>query len=107
MQSFVSIVTDSNYEDFIKRDQTKHKVLIFTERKTTAPLFKALSKQYKEKLVMGEVRSSEKGLAEKFGVQKFPAILVITDAPEYKGDIFTEELKIDRIQKFLNKYSYT
>jgi hypothetical protein len=37
---------------------------------------------------MGEVRSSEKGLAAKFGVQKYPAILVITDAPEYIGDLF-------------------
>jgi hypothetical protein len=54
-------------------------VLIFTERKTTAPLYKALSKQYKDKLVVGEVRSSEKGLVEKFAITKFPAILVITD----------------------------
>lgn len=44
MQSFVSIVTNENYDDFIKREPTKYKVLIFTERRTTAPLFKALSK---------------------------------------------------------------
>jgi hypothetical protein len=72
-------------------------VLIFTERKTTAPLYKALSKQYKDKLVIGEVRSSEKGLCEKFGVSKFPTILVVTDPVEQKGEQFTEEMKIDRI----------
>jgi len=56
MQSFVSIVTNENYDDFMKREPSKHKVLLFTERKTTAPLFKALSKQYKDKLLFGEVR---------------------------------------------------
>ncbi len=59
MQSFVSVVTSSNYEQFIQRDPTKYHVLLFTERKTTAPLFKALSKIYKDKLLFGEVRKSE------------------------------------------------
>lgn len=59
MQSFVSIVTVENYEQFMQRDPTKYKVLLFTERKTTAPIFKALSKQYKDKLVFGEIRKSE------------------------------------------------
>mmetsp|Transcript_14851 Transcript_14851/g.10750 ORF Transcript_14851/g.10750 Transcript_14851/m.10750 type:complete len:105 (+) Transcript_14851:639-953(+) len=44
MQNFVSIVTQDNYIEFIERDQTKGKVLIFTERKSTAALYKALSK---------------------------------------------------------------
>jgi hypothetical protein len=63
MQSFVSVVTDENFEHFMERDRNKYKVLIFTERKTTAPLFKALSKQYKDKLSFGEVRKSEVKLA--------------------------------------------
>ena len=64
MQSFVSIVTEENYAtSFITRDPAKYKVLLFTERKTTAPIFKALSKQYKEKLLFGEVRKSEVSLA--------------------------------------------
>lgn len=44
------------------RDASKYKVLLFTERKTTAPIFKALSKQYKDKLLFGEVRKSENEL---------------------------------------------
>lgn len=68
MQSFVSIVTEDNYQSFIDREPTKYKVLLFTERKTTAPIFKALSKQYKDKLLFGEVRKSEVSLATKFGV---------------------------------------
>ena len=40
---------------------------------------------------MGEVRSSEKVLAEKFGVGKYPTILVVTDPYEYQGDMFSDE----------------
>ena len=40
---------------------------------------------------MGEVRSSEKVLAEKFGVTKYPTVLVVTDPYDYKGDTFNEE----------------
>jgi hypothetical protein len=38
---------------------TKHKILLFSEKKSTPALFKALSKKYLDKLVFGEIRSSE------------------------------------------------
>jgi hypothetical protein len=59
-------VSAENYESFIERDPTKYKILIFTERKTTAPLYKAISKQYKDKILFGEVRKSEEELIKKF-----------------------------------------
>ncbi len=62
MQSFVSIVTSDNYEQFVSRDPSKYKVLLFTERKSTPPIYKALSKQYKDKLLLGEVRKSDTAL---------------------------------------------
>lgn len=81
-------------------------MLLFTERKTTPPIYKALSKQYKDKLLLGEVRKNEAGLAQKFGVTQFPKILVITDPYDFKGEGYSGELKIDLITKFLNGYSY-
>ena len=56
MESFVSIVTNNNYDNFINEDLTKNKVLLFTNKKSTPPLFKALSKEYKGKLLFGIVR---------------------------------------------------
>jgi Thioredoxin len=107
MQSFVSIVTGENYPGFIARDPTKYKVLLFTERKTTAPIFKALSKQFKDKLLFGEVRkNSETDLVQKFNVQQFPTLLVVTDPQSFTGEAYSGELKIDRLTKFLNTYSY-
>ena len=60
----------------------KNKVLIFTYRKSTAPLFKSLSKTYKDKLVFGEVKKDPK-LIEKFGIKQAPAFIVVTDAANY------------------------
>lgn len=101
MQNFVSIVTSETYDQFIKNQPSKYKVLLFTERKSTAPIFKALSKQFKEKLVFGEVRKSETELIQKYKVTQFPTILVITDPYEHTGDVFQKDIKIDLITKFL------
>jgi len=79
---------------------------LFTERKSTAPIFKALSKQYKEKLVFGEVRKSDTEMINKFGITEFPKIVILTNPFTYETEVFKEEIKIDRITKFLNNYSY-
>ena len=56
MQSFVRVVNNENYDSFVSDAKEKNMVLLFTERKSTAPLFKSLSKTYKDKLVFGEVK---------------------------------------------------
>ena len=79
MESFVSIVTNQNYDNYINEDQSKNIVLLFTNKKSTPPLFKALSKEYKGKLLFGQVRSSEDKLIEKFKVINYPTLMVLTD----------------------------
>jgi len=53
MESFVSLVTSSNYESFIQTDPTLNTLILFSDKKSTPPLFKALSKDLKGKLVFG------------------------------------------------------
>ena len=43
----------------------KHKILYFTEKKSTPPVMKALSKKFLDKLSFGEVRASDE-LTQKF-----------------------------------------
>jgi hypothetical protein len=62
MQSFVSIVTEQNFDSFIQRDSSKHHVLLFTEKKSTPAIIKSLSKKYLNKLLIGEVRIAEAAL---------------------------------------------
>lgn len=72
MESFVKIVTNSNYETFINEDINKYKVVLFTNKKGTPPLLNALSKDLKGKLVFGLVRASEEQLIQKFKITSYP-----------------------------------
>ena len=57
---------------------------------------KSSSKTYKDKLVIGEVKKSEKDLYDKYGITEVPTLMVITDPYEYKGQVYdTKEMKID------------
>jgi len=107
MQSFVRIINSNNYGDFINENNHMHKVILFTQRKTTPPLFKALSKHFKDKLNFGEIRQNEKELAQRFEVKVFPTVLVISDGENYKGVKYDGALNRDTLEKFLNQYAYS
>ena len=63
MQNFVSVVTSTNLDSFLERDRaTKHKIILFTEKKATPTVYKALSKKYLERLNFGEVKKSDEDL---------------------------------------------
>lgn len=108
MQSFVRTVNADNYESFIDEHPDKNKILIFTDRKSTAPLYKSLSKYYKDRLVFGEVKKSAQELYDKFGVKETPALLALTDPLSYEGEAYLniKEANIDQLKKFLSNYAY-
>lgn len=100
MQSFVRVVNSENYDSFINDDPQKNKIILFTDKKRTSPLFKSLSKAFKDRLSFGEVRkveeSGSKGLFEKFGVNQTPTLMALSNPESFKGEIYdTNEMKID------------
>ena len=46
----------------------KNKILLFTDKKSTPAIFKALSKKYLGKLIFGEARKSDEELCAKFQI---------------------------------------
>lgn len=106
MQSFVRVVNDQNYGDFVTENSANHKVLLFTSKKSTPPLLKAISKHFRGKLYFGEVRQSEKELVQRFSVVKFPTLLVISDPENHKGVHYDGAMNRDSIDKFLGQYAY-
>ena len=106
MQNFVRVINKDNYPDFITTRQELYHVLLFTSKKSTSPLFKALSKDYLNKLSFGEVRQSETELIKSFKVDKFPTLMILVDYENGQVDVYKEELKYDNIKKFLGKYAY-
>lgn len=108
MQSFVSGVYESNYDSFIERDRaTKNKILLFTEKKSTPTIYKALSKRYLDKLTFGEVKKSDEALCKQFGITEFPTIMALTDPENMVGEKYEGEMKIDQLTKFLGNYAYS
>ena len=56
--------------------------------------------------MFGEVRKSDTEMLNNFKVTEFPKIVIITDPFAYEGEVYSGEIKYDRITKFLNNYSY-
>lgn len=107
MQSFVSVVSETNYNNFIERERlTKNKVLLFTDKKTTPTMLKSFSKKYVSRLNLGEVRSSEEALIKKFGVTEFPTIMALTDPENMVGVKYEGDMKFDQVGKFMSQYAY-
>ncbi|KAL0088345.1 hypothetical protein J3Q64DRAFT_1725209 [Phycomyces blakesleeanus] len=91
-------------EDFLAKDNsTLPKALLFTDKSATTPLYKALSADFANRMLMGEVKKSEKDVMEIFGVQSFPTLVVIT--PENGSIKYDGKLKHEALHNFLSKYA--
>ena len=96
MQNFVSSVNKENYDSFAERDRmTKHKIILFTDKKATPTIFKALSKKHIDRLNFGEIKQGEEELLKLFGVTTFPTILALTEPEDYKGEQYEGEMTVD------------
>jgi len=102
MESFVSIVTENVFNDFMNREKDNFKALLFTNKKSTPPMYKALSK-FSKKFSFGLVRESD-ALTKSFKISKFPSMCVVTGQYEHKADCFDGEIKLENLKGFLRDY---
>lgn len=108
MQNFVSSVNSGNYDSFVDRERlTKNKILLFTDKKSTPTVFKALSKKHIDRLNFGEVKQSEAELIKSFGVEAFPTIIALTEPDDYKGEKYEGEMSVDQLSKWVSTYAYS
>lgn len=67
------------------------KAVLFTDRSTTSALYKYLSVEYGDgRMLLGEVKKSEKALIKQFGVNKFPTLFITSPTDghiAYEGKI--------------------
>ncbi len=103
MPSNVVGVRHSNYEKFISDEPSKMKVLLFSSKPVTPPIFKALSvSSLTKKMVFGVVSEMDHELVKKFGITEFPSVVVIpnplVEPRTSKGELNYNKLK-DMLQK--------
>ena len=105
MSYYVNDVTKNKLNDFFTKKPEKYHVLLFTSKKETPSMYKALSKFFINKLIFGEVMQSEKEVIQLFGIKKFPTLMVILDEEKNKYDSYNGKITYEDVKKFLNKYS--
>jgi hypothetical protein len=102
MQSFVRLVRGDSFQDFLDSEPNRLKILLFTSRKTTPPIFKVISKEFKEKVLIGEIRSTDNTLPARFNITDFPTVLALTSLND--PEIYTGEGKIDQLNAWIRSF---
>ncbi|CAK7272654.1 hypothetical protein SEPCBS57363_005239 [Sporothrix epigloea] len=101
MNNHVVKVTDATLGPFLEANNGP-KALLFTEKATTAPITKALATDFLGVLSLGQVRSKEKATVDKYGVAKFPA-LVLLPGDDKEPVVYDGKMKHKEMLQFLSQ----
>ncbi|KAL7324829.1 hypothetical protein PS15p_209966 [Mucor circinelloides] len=85
------------------KNETLPKALLFTNKPTTTPLYKALSVDFKNRMLTGEVKQSERNIVSEYGVESFPTLLIVS--PEHGTVRFEGKLNRENLKAFMEKYA--
>ncbi|KAK9807192.1 hypothetical protein WJX73_006186 [Symbiochloris irregularis] len=79
------------------------KVLLFSTKSASTPLYKGLSTRFSQHLQFGEARNTDAALAEALNVTSFPQLLVLPASAEAEAIPYTGKLKASELIDFLQK----
>ncbi|CAJ0641296.1 16254_t:CDS:2 [Entrophospora sp. SA101] len=88
-----------------KSNGTISKAILFTSKDKTTHLYKALSVEFHNRMLLAEVRKFETTILERFNITDFPKFIVIPKDSPYEVIEFTEKYSYDNLSNFLNKYA--
>ncbi|ORY49995.1 thioredoxin-domain-containing protein [Rhizoclosmatium globosum] len=98
-------------EEFVLQEPTIPKAVLISKKSSTSPLLKAISTEYNKRLIVGELRTSEKEILAKVEEQKkfasYPVLVVLpVGVTSVDGVIVYEgDLKSAPLTAFLDKYA--
>lgn len=98
-------LNNNNIDAFLTGNTNLPKTILFTDKKGTPLIYKALSVAFNKKIEFGIVRSEDSGITSKYKVNKFPKIMVIS--VDKKTKFYDGENKYKPLFDFLNIYSET
>ncbi|CAG8568985.1 13515_t:CDS:2 [Racocetra fulgida] len=88
--------------------ETVSKVVLFTNKNQTTPLYKALSCEFHKRLIFGEVKEKESAIVEKFGIKGFPKLFVVpsssNEAIEFKESVAEHSNNLEILRKVKKKF---
>lgn len=99
LEDYVRVVTPANFEEFMASNPTKTKLLLNTSKKSTPPILKVLSKEFKGSLAVGIVKNQPQ-LAARFEGLPTPGFVSIGASPE-DFEIYSGGFKKSEIANFV------
>ena len=99
-------ITQTNFDTFKDDRVATPNLLLFTEKKGTPIVYRALSTYFSKTLDFGVVRKSDAFLIKKFKIEKFPTFVLLKNKEKpnyYNGGSFTYQ----DLFEFINVYSET
>jgi len=102
LPNFVHKVDAKSEEKFMENNLGK--VMLFSDKKSVPTLFKALALEYRNRLHFGWIKSTEKELVEKYGVDSFPTVLVQKKGEDTQTK-FEDKVSYDTLNAFLKKFA--
>ena len=80
---------------------------MFSDKKSTPPLYKVLSKEFKDRLIFGEIREEgNEYLQKEFNVTSYPTLIVVTKPEVHLGYVFKGDYNKEKLRKFLKEYAF-
>ncbi|KAK4647877.1 uncharacterized protein QC761_105290 [Podospora bellae-mahoneyi] len=102
MNNHVVKVEDKTLDKFLDDEKDAPKALLFTDKGTTSSLLKSIAIDFLDVITVGQVRNTQAKAVEKFGITKYPTLILLPggDAPAVTYD---GELKKEALVTFLSQ----
>jgi len=95
---------EEDMREWLVSDDKVPKVVLFTDKKATPPLMKALSVEFLRRVSFAIVTGvSDGAVAEKFGITSRPVLLHVEDENALTGERFDQELERENLSGWLSK----
>lgn len=94
INNHVTRLTDGELDGFLGGDGAK--AILFTEKGTTSALIRSIAIDYLDVIKVGQIRNKEKKAVEKFGIEKFPSLVLVpgnaSEPVVYQGELNKKDM---------------
>lgn len=98
----VKRITDKDLGGWISEEPESPRAILFTEKGTTSALIRAVAVDFLGSIKVGQIRNKETGAVGKFGIEKFPSLLLLPGGDK-EPIVYDGELKKKPIVDFLSQ----
>ncbi|KAM5364236.1 hypothetical protein ACJZ2D_011614 [Fusarium nematophilum] len=100
INNHVKRVSDKDLDSFLGAD--KPKAILFTTKGTTSALIRSIAIEFLDVISVAQIRDKEKAAVKKFGIEKFPA-LVLVPGEDKEPVVYDGELNKKDMVQFLSQ----